>query len=81
VAEQSWRLRLLCSTYGLDLLTVEDVLTRVEEHLAEGIHRIVVLRRTELAEQEPYRLGHHLIYARDLEHLWGHREALTTWPP
>ncbi|GAA2027636.1 phosphotransferase [Pseudokineococcus marinus] len=81
VAEQARRLALLCQAYGPDLLTPAEVLDRAQERLAEGISRIVALRRHDPAEQEPYRLGHHLIYAHDLEHIWDHRDALASAEP
>jgi hypothetical protein len=77
VAEQRRRLQLLCESYGTDHVTPEEVLERAEQRLAEAIRRIVSLRHE---AAEPYRRGHHVTYAQDLEHLWREREALVAPP-
>ena len=64
LVEQRRRLRLFCDSYGgLDQLGVVDqVLVRLEE----GIARVVGGAEGDESEREPFRLGHHYIYERDL---------------
>ncbi len=76
VDEQRRRLQLLCEAYGPDHVTAADVLVRAEQRLAEAIRHIVFQRHADGPEHEPYRLGHHVIYAHDVEHLWLQRGAL-----